>query len=46
MQRISIICFSLTGYATASRLEKGLHAEGYAVQLYKKSKYLEKLSSE
>ena len=41
MQRISIICFSLTGYATASRLEKELHAEGYAVQLYKKSKYLE-----
>ena len=41
MQRISIICFSLTGHATASRLEKGLHAEGYAVQLYKKSKYLE-----
>lgn len=39
--RISIICFSLNGAVTASRLEKGLHSAGYITEVYKKSKYLE-----
>lgn len=39
--QVSIICFSLTGYATASKLMQGLQREDYKVQLYKKSKYLD-----
>ena len=39
--RISIICFSLTGYMTAEDLQKDLQGKGYTVELYKKSKYLE-----
>lgn len=38
--RISIICFSLTGYTTASRLQKDLCSKNHDVELYKKSKYL------
>ena len=44
--RISIICFSLTGYATASRLQKDLHSKNYDVELYKKSKYLDESITE
>ena len=39
--RISIICFSLTGYMTAEDLQKDLQGKGYTVELYKKSKYLD-----
>ena len=39
--RISIICFSLTGYMTAEKLQKNLHGKGYEAELYKKSKYLD-----
>ncbi len=39
--RISIICFSLTGYMTAEDLQRDLQGKGYTVELYKKSKYLE-----
>ena len=38
---ISIICFSLTGFQTALKLQEGLNAQGYHTELYKKSKYLE-----
>lgn len=38
---ISIICFSLTGFQTALKLQEGLNAQGYHTKLYKKSKYLE-----
>lgn len=38
---ISIICFSLTGYTTAEKLQKGLQQCGYTAELFKKSKYLE-----
>ena len=38
---ISIICFSLTGFQTALKLQEGLKAQGYHTELYKKSKYLE-----
>ena len=38
---ISIICFSLTGYTTAEKLQKGLTQYGHTAELFKKSKYLE-----
>ena len=38
--RISIICFSLTGYMTAEDLQKDLQGKGYTAEIYKKSKYL------
>ena len=38
---ISIICFSMTGYTTAERLQKGLLQCGVTTDLFKKSKYLE-----
>ena len=43
---ISIICFSLTGYTTAEKLQKGLQQCGHTVELFKKSKYLEDSISE
>ena len=39
--RISIICFSLTGYMTAEDLQKDLQGKGYTAEIYKKSKYLD-----
>ncbi|MBU5481428.1 cobalamin biosynthesis protein [Blautia sp. MSJ-19] len=39
--QISIICFSLTGYTTAVKLEEGLRKAGSNVLLFKKSRYLE-----
>lgn len=39
--RLSIICFSLTGFQTAQKLKEGLEAQGYRTELYKKSRYLE-----
>lgn len=41
MCSISIICFSLTGYMTASKLQQDLQGKGYGAELYKKSKYLD-----
>ena len=38
---ISIICFSLTGYTTAEKIQKSLQQCGYTADLFKKSKYLE-----
>ena len=35
--RISIICFSLTGYMTAEDLQKDLQGKGYTAEIYKKS---------
>lgn len=40
MTRISIICFSLTGQETGSRLEAGLKKAGMEVTFDKKSKYI------
>ena len=34
--RISIICFSLTGYMTAEDLQKDLQGKGYTAEIYKK----------
>lgn len=39
--RLSVICFSMTGFQTALKLKDGLEAQGYHTELYKKSKYLE-----
>ena len=39
--RISIICFSLTGYMTAEDLQKDLQGKGYTAEIYKKSKYFD-----
>lgn len=39
--RLSILCFSLTGWATGQRLAKGLRACGYEVFLDGKSRYLQ-----
>ena len=41
MRSISIICFSLTGYMTASKLQQDLQGKDYEAELYKKSKYLD-----
>ena len=41
MRSISIICFSLTGYMTASKLQQDLQGKGYEAELYKKSKYFD-----
>ncbi|MDO5362082.1 MAG: cobalt-precorrin 5A hydrolase [Eubacteriales bacterium] len=38
--KISMICFSLTGFATGSRLKEALETENYRVTLDKKSRYL------
>ena len=34
--RISIICFSLTGYMTAEDLQKDLQGKGYTAEIYRK----------
>ena len=39
--KVSLICFSMTGFLTASRLKEGLSDQGMEVSLFKKSKYLE-----
>lgn len=39
--KLSMICFSLTGYATGSRLKEAFRAEGHIVTLDKKSRYLD-----
>ncbi|MCD7868587.1 MAG: cobalamin biosynthesis protein [Clostridiales bacterium] len=39
-RRISVICFSLTGFATGERLCRGLKNRGHEVCLYTKSRYL------
>ena len=39
--KISVICFSLTGYATGSRLTEGFIKLGHQAELFKKSRYLE-----
>ena len=45
-RRISIICFSLTGFQTAQKLQRGLERCGYHTELYKKSRYLEESIAE
>lgn len=39
--RLSIICFSLTGFHTSECLKRGLEERGHTVTLAKKSRYLE-----
>lgn len=39
--KISVICFSLTGQETGSRLAKSLEREGFTVRFSRKSRYLE-----
>lgn len=39
--KISVICFSMTGAATAAKLKQGLEKQGNEVTLFCKSKYLE-----
>ena len=39
--KISVICFSMTGAATAEKLKQGLEKQGNEVSLFSKSKYLE-----
>lgn len=39
-RQLSVICFSLTGWATGCRLAEGMRACGYAVSLEGKSRYL------
>ena len=39
--KVSLICFSMTGFLTALRLKEGLAEQGMEVSLFKKSKYLE-----
>lgn len=39
--RLSIICFSLTGLRTAQRLKDGLEKQEYSAEVFKKSRYLE-----
>ena len=39
--RLSIICFSMTGFFTSERLKQGLEKRGHSVVLAKKSRYLE-----
>lgn len=39
--KISMICFSMTGAATAEKLKQGLEKQGNEVSLFSKSKYLE-----
>lgn len=46
MKKISMLCFSLTGYETGKRLKSELEAHGYEVLLDGKSKYLENSISE
>lgn len=38
--KLSIICFSMTGYATAEKLKEGLEKQGHDILLASKSKYL------
>ena len=39
--KLSIICFSMTGFVTAKKLKTGLEKQGHDVSLAAKSKYLE-----